>query len=97
MGSLKSRYIINCTQCQEPNEPTDSKSREADVEWLKTTYEYWVVSNELAQMLEKKGEIILHNFLGLTIWSRRRTNQAIRFDLVICEIYDEGPGKFVKG
>lgn len=52
-------------------------------------YEHWIVSNWLADQLEKRGEVIERDFYGLTIWGRACTGQAILLDDVICSIYDE--------
>ena len=48
--------------------------------------EHWVVSSWLAEKLEDKGEMIVYDFLGLTIWGRRTSGQAIYMDGVIGEI-----------
>ena len=52
-------------------------------------YEHWIVSNYLARKLEAKGEMVLYDFLGLTIWGRACTGQAILLDNVISEICNE--------
>ena len=52
-------------------------------------YEHWIVSEWLADKLEKRGEVIERDFYGLTIWGRACTGQAIILDSVICAIYDE--------
>jgi hypothetical protein len=49
-------------------------------------YEHWIVSNWLADKLEEKGEMILRDFLGLTIWGRTCTGQSISLDRVITDI-----------
>lgn len=51
--------------------------------------EHWIVSDRLASKLEAKGEMILKDFLGLTIWGRTTSGQAIAADEVIQEIYQE--------
>lgn len=51
-------------------------------------YEHWIVSNWLAGKLEERGEMVARDILGLTIWGRPTTGQAISIDHVICEIYD---------
>lgn len=51
-------------------------------------YEHWIVSDWLADKLEERGEMILRDFLGLTIWGRTCSGQAIMLDGVICDIYD---------
>ena len=50
--------------------------------------EHWIVSNWLADKLEKQGEMILRGFLGKTIWGRTCSGQAIYMDEVIEKIYD---------
>ena len=49
-------------------------------------YEHWIVSNWLARELEERGEMITHDFLGLTIWGRATTGQQISADYVIEQI-----------
>lgn len=49
-------------------------------------YEHWVVSDWLADKLEAHGEMIIKDFLGLTIWGRATTGQAILLDHVISVI-----------
>ena len=44
-------------------------------------YEYWLVSDWIAEKLEKKGEVI-GDLYGLTIWGRCCTGQAIYLDQV---------------
>jgi hypothetical protein len=51
-------------------------------------YEHWLVTGWLATKLEAKGEMVLKDFYGLTIWGRSCTGQAICLDSVIQEIYD---------
>lgn len=51
--------------------------------------EYWLVSDWLADELEEQGELVTHDFLGLTIWGRTTSGQAISMDRVICDIYDD--------
>jgi hypothetical protein len=52
-------------------------------------YEYWLVSDWLAQKLAAKGSIVGHDIYGLTVWGRCTTGQAICMDGVIGEIYRE--------
>lgn len=49
-------------------------------------YEHWIVSNWLARELASRGEMITHDFLGLTIWGRATTGQQISADYVIEQI-----------
>lgn len=54
----------------------------------KEIYEWWVVSDWLAEQLEKHGEAMLINDYG-TWWGRTCFGQAIYLDSVIEEIWDE--------
>lgn len=66
-----------CPKCDSPTEPTDVSSHETDpIE----AYEHWIVSDWLAGKLEAQGEMVLRDFLGLTIWGRTCTGQAISMD-----------------
>lgn len=49
-------------------------------------YEHWIVSDFLAEKLEAKGEMVIYDFLGFTIWGRCTSGQAILLDGVISEI-----------
>lgn len=49
--------------------------------------EHWIVSNWLADKLEAQGEMILRDFMGLTIWGRTCSGQAILLDGVITTIW----------
>lgn len=51
-------------------------------------YEHWIVSDWLARKLEKHGEIINHDFMGLAIWGRCATGQNIYLDGVMHEIFN---------
>lgn len=51
-------------------------------------YEWWAVSQWLAEKLEEKGEIIA--YAGMTcIWGRRTSGQAILLDWVISQICED--------
>lgn len=52
-------------------------------------YEHWIVSDWFADKLEAQGQMVLHDFNGLTIWGRTTTGQSIHMDSVICNIYNE--------
>lgn len=52
-------------------------------------YEHWIVSDWLANKLEERGEMVIRDFLGLTIWGRTSTGQAIKLDWVISKICEE--------
>lgn len=49
-------------------------------------FEHWIVSDWLARKLEAAGHPVARDFLGLTIWGRPTTGQAIRLDSVILQI-----------
>lgn len=48
--------------------------------------EHWIVSDWLAHKLEEWGQLVTLDFLGLTIWGRTCSGQAIYLDHVIQEI-----------
>lgn len=52
------------------------------------TYEFWVVSDYFGRKLSERGENV-QEILGLTVWGRTTTGQAISMDSVICDIYDD--------
>ncbi len=52
-------------------------------------YEHWIVSEWMAKQLEKQGEMIEWDFMGLTIWGRCATGQGIFLDEVMNNIYDK--------
>lgn len=51
--------------------------------------EHYIVSDWLANRLEEKGEMIIKDFLGLTIWGRTTSGQSVKMDGVIEQIYSE--------
>ena len=50
--------------------------------------EHWLVSTWLANRLREEGEMVVE-FLGLTIWGRTTSGQAIYIDSVIEDIYNK--------
>lgn len=52
-------------------------------------FEYWIITDYLGRKLQGKGEAVLFNFYGLTIWGRTTTGQAIALDGVIQRIFEE--------
>ena len=51
-----------------------------------TPLEYWVVSDWLARQLSARGEVVISDYYGLTIWGRQTSGQAIAIDYVIRQI-----------
>jgi len=51
--------------------------------------EHWIVSDWLADKLESYGELVTKDFLGLTIWGRTCSGQAILLDWVISQICND--------
>jgi hypothetical protein len=51
--------------------------------------EHWLVSDWLADKLIAKGETVVKDYMGLTIWGRTTSGQAISLDYVIQQIYQE--------
>lgn len=52
-------------------------------------FEHWLVTEWFSEKLEAKGEKIIQDLFGLTIWCRTTTGQSICMDSVICDIYDD--------
>ncbi|MGJ8641726.1 MAG: hypothetical protein ACSHYA_20215, partial [Opitutaceae bacterium] len=52
-------------------------------------FEHWIVSEWLADLLEKSGEIIERGFHGLIIWGRTTSGQSIELDSVMESIHLE--------
>ena len=50
--------------------------------------EHWLVSEWLGKRLQEEGEMVIE-FLGLTIWGRTTSGQAIYIDSVIEDIYNK--------
>tara|TARA_R110002051_G_scaffold287567_3_gene350281 strand:+ start:1196 stop:1540 length:345 start_codon:yes stop_codon:yes gene_type:complete len=55
---------------------------------LEEALEHWIISEWLAKRLLEEGEMVIE-FLGLTIWGRTTSGQAICIDLVIEDIYSK--------
>ena len=81
-------------------EPKHEHKKEAikvffdDLNWDLFSYncevcEYWLISEWLANKLEDKGETVEKDFMGLIVWGRTTTGQAIWCDWIIQEIYNE--------
>ena len=50
--------------------------------------EHWCVSAWLGERLKEEGEMVI-DFLGLTIWGRTTSGQAIMLDSVVEDIYNK--------
>jgi hypothetical protein len=99
VGNLVEREVYYCASelihelMQNPKYIDDLQAvsaqynEEGDIE--REAYEHWIVSDWLADKLEERGEMIVRDFLGLTIWGRCTSGQAILLDGVICDIYDK--------
>ena len=59
-------------------------------------YEHWIVDRWFGEQLSKRGEMV-EDVLGLCIWGRTTTGQAIAMDRVICDIYDSLHGDEWRG
>ena len=58
-----------------------------DVEpYTNEALEHWIVSDWLADKLEERGEMVIRDFKGLTIWGRTTSGQHISLDYVIQKI-----------
>lgn len=60
-------------------------------EYPREVYEYWIVSDWMGRQLSERGHLVT-DWMGLTIWGRQCTGQAILLDYVInnicCELYN---------
>lgn len=85
------RFVNDCTNGvfhDELEEAAYEFCQDNDIDPYKTeAYEHWIVSERLAKNLAKQGEMVTTDFMGLTIWGRTTTGQAIYLDRVIQEIY----------
>jgi len=68
-------------ECCDEAQAGDSTQSETELE----VYEHWIVSDWLGRQLVKRGEIV-GEFMGLTIWGRTCTGQAVYLDEVIQDI-----------
>lgn len=57
-------------------------------DYPREAYEYWVVSDWMADELKERGYLVTE-WMGLTIWGRQCTGQAILLDYVISSICSE--------
>lgn len=48
--------------------------------------EYWAVSSWLGRKLSERGEVVLDDWYGLTVWCRQTSGQSIAIDYVIRQI-----------
>ena len=48
--------------------------------------EHWIVSDWLADKLEERGEMVIRDFMGLTVWGRTTSGQHISMDYIIQKI-----------
>jgi hypothetical protein len=89
------KYGVNCYRDEDTGETSAAKDWETlcwenNIDPVQTeALEHWLVSDWLADNLEAAGEMIIRDFMGLTIWGRRTSGQAISIDYVICKIYNE--------
>ena len=82
-------------------DPIYNSESEAIAEWFEVyhggdledyrseIFEHWIVSSWLADKLEQQDETVIRDFMGLTIWARPTTGQAIHCDWSIQTIYKE--------
>lgn len=52
-------------------------------------YEFWAVDDRLGYLLQKQGEVVADDFLGMRVWGRSTTGQSISMDGVISRIVKE--------
>ncbi len=81
-NSLDEDQVININQKVDESFMEDG----AEPEYMEAM-QHFIVDHWFAKELEKKGEIIAYDFLGLTIWGRCTYGQAISMDYVVQSIY----------
>ena len=52
-------------------------------DYIPEIFEHWIITDFLANRLEAKGERVLRDFFGMTVWCRSCTGQSILLDMVI--------------
>lgn len=74
-----------------PGEPdAQTACEEAGIEpYQREVFEFWIVSDWLADKLEAHGEKVDRDFAGLIVWARTTTGQAIYADGLFEEIARE--------
>ncbi len=92
-NGTKNSFALACATCAIVVDELDSETRQCedcfrDTQEAQEIFEWWVVSDFLAEKLRAKAEPILENNFG-TWWGRCTTGQAICIDYVINKIYDE--------
>lgn len=80
--------ILPLDDCDTWQEACDLYDIDAS-EYQREVYEHWIVSDWLANRLEERGERVLRDFFGLTVWGRTCSGQGIACDGVIGQIFDE--------
>lgn len=88
----KYRFYNRDTKDESDAENWQALCEEQDIEvddYTPEIYEHWIVTDYLADELEKHGQKVLRDFFGMTIWCRPTTGQAILLDHVISEICAE--------
>ena len=60
-----------------------------DEEEPQEALEHWIISDWLADKLAEENEMVTKDFLGLTIWGRTQSGQAVSMDYVIQKIAKE--------
>ena len=70
------------------NELLEIQVRFNDEDYPEEALEHWLVSDWLGKRLLEQGEMVI-DFMGLTIWGRTTSGQAICIDSVIEDIYNK--------
>lgn len=102
--NIENFYVPTCPQCGDTNSITEEENEDGETIYKclyceeifeeepetepQEIFEWWLVSNWLADKLKAKGEPILDNDYDIW-WGRTCTGQAILLDGVISEICSE--------
>lgn len=76
VNEMEEKYLELVCHLDEEGEPVD-------------IFEYWSVSQWLAEQLKDRNEPVVTDFYGFPVWGRTTTGQAIKMDHVIRDIYRE--------
>jgi hypothetical protein len=80
-GNTKDELIVKLQTLEEQKDELEREQEEGD-----EVYEHWIVDRWFAEKLAARDEVIFE-FMGMTIWGRTCTGQAILLDGVISDIW----------
>lgn len=89
-GYVCPNSVLSADEFPTKEEAAEHACRVHNIEaYYPEVYEYWVVDDTLAYLLQEQGELVERDFVGFTIWGRCATGQSISLDGVISNIMRE--------